>query len=166
MAHNLKTPGIIRAGFEYQDLVAIDTLLDYYRNPERYQWVQVESTDPAFKAVDDVVACLADGKFEVTQVKFAADPDNENTSLNWNWLLTHKARGKSLLRHWSDAVGPLVVSGQLAAARLPDILPADLCEICTDKSGLVVSLSQQLTPRQKLEVLTAESPITKLSRQY
>ena len=118
MAHNLKTPGIIRAGFEYQDLVAIETLLDYYRDPDRYQWVQVESTDPIFKAVDDVVACLADGSFEVTQVKFAADPDNPDSSLSWDWLLTHKARGKSLLRHWSDAVGPLVVSGLLATARL------------------------------------------------
>ncbi|WP_343792981.1 ATP-binding protein [Brevundimonas kwangchunensis] len=98
--------------------MATETLLNYYREPDRYQWVQVESTDPAFKAVDDVVACRQDGRFEVTQVKFAADPDNPDTSLCWEWLLTHKARGKSLLRHWSDSVAPLVTDGRLAFARL------------------------------------------------
>jgi hypothetical protein len=82
MGHNYKPTAITRVGFAYQDLVAAGTLLDFYRNPKKYSWVQVEASDPSFRAVDDVVACLADGRFEVTQVKFAVDPENPKTALD------------------------------------------------------------------------------------
>jgi hypothetical protein len=86
MQHKYKLTSITRVGFEYQDLVAIQTLIDFYREPTKYRWVQVEASDPSFRAVDDVVACLADGRFELTQVKFAVDPNNPKTALDWSWL--------------------------------------------------------------------------------
>lgn len=118
MGHNYKPTTITRIGFEYQDLVAIETLLAFYRDPARYQWVEIEASDPSFKAVDDVVACLADGRYELTQVKFAVDPDNPDTVLNWDWLLAKKPKGKSLLQCWSDGVAPHVAAGRLATAQL------------------------------------------------
>jgi hypothetical protein len=118
MGHNYKPTTITRVGFEYQDLVAIETLLAFYRDPARYQWVEIEASDPSFKAVDDVVACLADGRYELTQVKFAVDPDNPDTALDWDWLLAKKPKGKSLLQRWSDGVAPHVAAGKLATAQL------------------------------------------------
>lgn len=71
-----------------------------------------------FRAVDDVVACRADGRLELTQVKFAVDPDNPATALNWDWLLTKKPKGKSLLQHWAGPVTAHANSGLLASASL------------------------------------------------
>lgn len=118
MGHNYKPTAITRVGFAYQDLVAAETLLDFYRNPKKYSWVQVEASDPSFRAVDDVVACLADGRFEVTQVKFAVDPENPKTALDWEWLLGAKPRGKSFLQHWAVPVLKILNDGCLANARL------------------------------------------------
>lgn len=45
---------------------------------------------------------------------------------------------------------PLIGSNSHCCAnRVADILPSDLCEISSSKSGLVVSLSQELAARQK-----------------
>ncbi|RIV80218.1 hypothetical protein [Pelagerythrobacter aerophilus] len=118
MRHNYKPKAITRVGFAYQDLVAAETLLEFYRYPNKYQWVQVEASDPSFRAVDDVVACRADGRFELTQVKFAVDPDNPTTALDWDWLLAKKPKGKSLLQHWAGPVTAHANSGLLASASL------------------------------------------------
>lgn len=118
MGHNYKPTAITRVGFAYQDLVAAETLLDFYRNPQKYSWVQVEASDQSFRAVDDVVACLADGRFEVTQVKFAVDPNNPKTALDWEWLLAAKPTGRSLLQHWAAPVLKILDDGLLANARL------------------------------------------------
>jgi len=118
MGHNYKPTAITRIGFAYQDLIAAESLLDFYRDPKRYQWVQVEASDPSFRAVDDVVACRADGRFELTQVKFAVDPDNPTTALDWEWLLAKKPKGKSLLQHWAGPVTTHVDAGLLASACL------------------------------------------------
>ncbi|UES60242.1 NACHT domain-containing protein (plasmid) [Roseibium aggregatum] len=118
MGHNYKSTAITRVGFVYQDLVAAETLLDFYRNPQKYSWVEVEASDPTFRAVDDVVACLADGRFEVTQVKFAVDPNNPKTALDWEWLLGAKPKGKSLLQHWAEPVLKILDDGLLANACL------------------------------------------------
>ena len=37
--HDFKTPGLIRAGFQYQDLVAIEILINFYRRRNLYAWV-------------------------------------------------------------------------------------------------------------------------------
>ncbi|WP_052748110.1 ATP-binding protein [Brevundimonas diminuta] len=58
------------------------------------------------------------GRYELTQVKFAVDPDNPDTALDWDWLLARKPRGKSLLQRWSDGVAPHVTAGKLATAQL------------------------------------------------
>jgi hypothetical protein len=81
----LKRAGIPRAAFEYQDLIGIEVLIDFFRDPGRYQWVELDSEDRSAGYLDDVVALRADGKYEYTQVKFTVDP--ERYALSWDWLL-------------------------------------------------------------------------------
>lgn len=113
-----KTAGSIRAGFEYQDLVAIETLIDFYRDRTRYAWVKVEAEDKGFRAIDDVVACRPDGRYELTQVKFAVDPQNDRTPLGWEWLLVKKPRGTSMLQKWFATTLAHHRAGTLASAKL------------------------------------------------
>ena len=116
--HDYKTPGIIRAGFQYQDLVAIETLIDFYRARGRYEWVQLDAEDHAFQSVDDIVACRPDGRYELTQVKFTPDPDARRNALSWAWLTKARAHGKSLLQKWAETTLRHDSCGTLATAAL------------------------------------------------
>mgnify|MGYP002525483506 CR=1 FL=1 len=116
--HNFKVPGLIRAGFQYQDLVAIETLIDFYRDPQRYDWVKLDAEDRAYRSIDDVVACRADGLYELTQVKFAADPAAATSRLSWEWLLEHRPKGRSLLQKWAATTAEHRAAGTLARAVL------------------------------------------------
>ena len=43
--HDFKKTGLLRAGFQYQDLVAIEVLIDFYKQRNLYAWVQLEAED-------------------------------------------------------------------------------------------------------------------------
>lgn len=118
LGHAYKTAGIPRAGFDYQDLIGIEVLVGFYRDPRRYAWVRVEASDATFKAIDDVVACRPDGRYELVQVKFTPDPDNSNTALDWAWLTARKGKGRSLLQKWADTTLRHLDAGTLARAIL------------------------------------------------
>lgn len=113
-----KRPGIIRAGFRYQDLVAIEVLVRFYRDRGLYQWVELDSEDPQFGGIDDIVACCPDGRFDLLQVKFTPDPSALAAALNWDWLLAHRPKGTSLLQKWSATVARHTAAGGLASAAL------------------------------------------------
>ena len=98
--HDFKKTGLLRAGFQYQDLVAIEILIEFYRQRNLYDWVQLEAEDSNFRSIEDVVACRSDGRYELTQVKFTADPMAH--SLNWEWLTARKGSGTSLLQKWAN----------------------------------------------------------------
>jgi NACHT domain len=110
----LKIAGIIRAAFEYQDLIGIEVLIDFFRNPARYAWVELESEDR--EHLDDVVALRKDGKFEYTQVKFTVDPGRYQ--LSWDWLLESRAHGTSRLRKWANSLSTYGRSGGIGRAEL------------------------------------------------
>ena len=116
--HKLKRVGLLRAGFQYQDLIAIDTLIDFYRHSDRYLWVQIEAEDRSFRSIEDVVACRPDGLYELTQVKFTADPDLEANRLSWRWLTSKTRFGKSLLEKWAPTTLHHIQNNTLASARL------------------------------------------------
>jgi hypothetical protein len=113
---SIKSAAITRAGFAYQDLVGIEILIEYYRDPERYQWVQLESEDGEFGALDDVVAALPNGTFELTQVKFTPRPDTY--PLSWNWLLEKTPKGTSRLHKWAKSLKAVALCGQVKSACL------------------------------------------------
>lgn len=81
--HDYKTPGLIRAGFEYQDLVAIETLIDFSRNNTLCQWIKIDADDEEFRSIEDVVACTPEGTHDLTQVKFTADPAAAVAAMGW-----------------------------------------------------------------------------------
>ena len=123
--HDFKTPGLIRAGFEYQDLVAVDILINFYRQRGLYAWVQLDAEEQVFRSVEDVVACTPDGRYELTQVKFTADPDASANSLSWAWLTANGGARKSLLQKWAETTLRHKEAGTLARAvlktdRVPD----------------------------------------------
>ena len=119
VGHDYKTPGLIRAGFQYQDLVAIEILINFYRQRNLYAWVQLEAEDGAFRSIEDVVACTPDGLYELTQVKFTANPSAQANHLSWKWLTENGgARKKSLLQKWAKTTLRHKKAGTFARAAL------------------------------------------------
>lgn len=115
-AHVFKIPGIIRSGFEYQDLIGLELLVAFFRDPEKYLWVELESEDPAVGYLDDIVAARPDQTFELCQVKFTPDP--ETYFLDWEWLLQKKPRGTSFLRKWYYSIERVSDLGQIHSVQL------------------------------------------------
>lgn len=113
---NIKHTAITRAGFEYQDLAGIEILIRQYRDPELYAWVQLESDDANYGALDDVVAARKDGSYEFVQVKFTVDPDRYE--LDWDWLLAKTPKGTSMLEKWAKALARVAAMGPIHSARL------------------------------------------------
>lgn len=114
--HSFKTPGILRSGFEYQDLIGIELLIGFFRDPTKYLWVELESENESVGYLDDVVAARSDGSFEVNQVKFTI-----NTSkyfLDWNWLLEKRPNGTSFLKKWSESIKRVAELGPIHSAQL------------------------------------------------
>ena len=124
--HDFKRTGAVRGGFEYQDLVAVEVLINFLRDQDLYEWVQVEAEDAAYQAIDDVVACRKDGQLELTQVKFTPDPLHPDRGLSWEWLTRRKPAGTSLLQKWAKTALAYKRDGRLAQAmlktdRVPDL---------------------------------------------
>ena len=129
--HDYKTPGLLRAGFQYQDLVAIEILINFYRQRGLYDWVQLEAEDQDFRSVEDVVARRPDGCYELTQVKFTADPEASANSLSWAWLTERSGSRKSLLQKWAPTTLHHQAAGTLACAALKtDRIPAASFKQC------------------------------------
>ena len=114
-----KGVGPLRAGFLYQDLVAIEVLIDFYRDRNLYKWVELEAEDSEFRSIEDVVACRPDGLYELIQVKFTVDPDAPANRLSWTWLTRIDGRNRrSLLQKWAATTLRHKKAGTLAWAAL------------------------------------------------
>jgi len=117
----IKSTQLTRLGYEYQDLVCIRILVDWYHVREKYQWVKVECTslpDAKVSSLDDVVALRADGKYELTQVKFTIDAQREDLALSFDWLTYRKGNGTSLIQKWSKDLADAVEKNLLGKAEL------------------------------------------------
>jgi hypothetical protein len=114
--NQIKTAGIPRTGFEYQDLIGIEVMLKFYRNPDLFDWIKLEADDPQVGKLDDVVAARKDGSFELMQVKFTVD--TQKYLLDWDWLLKKKKKGTSLLQKWSHALTTTKSLGSIRSAKL------------------------------------------------
>ena len=94
--------GTRRSGDDYQDIVALETMVDFLEHEERYLWIRVEADDMFF--LDDVIAKRADGSFELKQVKYSMHPDRQRDFWTWE-KLTEKENGKkSLIEKWAFSV--------------------------------------------------------------
>ena len=134
----LKRTGFLRAGFQYQDLVAIEILIDFYANRNLYDWVELDADDGRFQSIDDVVARRPDGLYELTQVKFAADPDAEASKLSWSWLTKRSGEGRSWLQKWAKNTLAHARAAKLAKAALKtDRIPDEEFAGCLDCSKVI-----------------------------
>ncbi len=94
--------GAIRAGFEFQDTVALRFAIEMLEHPDRYQWMMVEES--SFGFLDDIVLMRADGSIEAYQAKFSTNPDDPDDPYSFEDLL-HQPKGTkgpkdSLLQKW------------------------------------------------------------------
>lgn len=111
--------GARRAGDDYQDIVALEILVELLEHPTRYQWIRVEADDAG--SLDDVVAQRNDGSFVAKQVKFSTAPESEKDVLTWDKLLRKKEsrRGEllpSLLEKWASSMEQLNKQGAVHEA--------------------------------------------------
>lgn len=120
--HNIKKAAITREGFEYQDCLGMEFLIEMYIDPDLYEWVQLDSEDLQFQHVDDIVAKRkADGKFVCRQVKFRVDPERDDLTLSFEWLTEIKGktdRSSSLLQKWAKRVLPMLEKDEVFDAKL------------------------------------------------
>jgi len=94
--------GTRRLGDDYQDLVAVETLIDWLEHEKKYLWVKVEADTVG--SLDDVVAELADGTIVVRQVKFSTDTENPNDPWKWSDLLENTSSTTPLLKKWAESL--------------------------------------------------------------
>jgi hypothetical protein len=130
----LTRSGTRRLGDDYQDVVALDVLLDWLEHTSRYRWVRVEADDAG--ALDDVAALRGDGTLVLRQVKFSTDPESKDDPWSWERLLQRPAGkggspGQSLLQKWADSLdrassqGPMLEAAVLSNRRpAPDLASA------------------------------------------
>jgi len=88
--------GTRRLGDDYQDMVALEWLVEMLEHPDRYEWVRVEADDAGI--LDDVMAKTANGRLVASQVKYSTDPDRDDDPLTWDRLLQSRTSqtGKTL----------------------------------------------------------------------
>ena len=127
MLSSITRTGARRRGDDYQDIVALDLVVEMMEHPERYQWIRVEATEMGF--LDDVVALRKDERYLCWQVKYANHPDDPKHALTWEMLLEQKpgAGGhpkRSLLMKWSDSLKEIRSQGNVCEAALITNRPA------------------------------------------
>src|SRR3546814_15111530 len=57
----IKPTAIPRAGYDYQDLVGIELLIRFFRDPDLFQGVTLKSDDPETRSLAYVAALPSDG---------------------------------------------------------------------------------------------------------
>src|SRR5260221_2543211 len=93
--------GARRHGDDFQDVIALELLVDWLEHPQLYDWVEVEADDAG--SLDDIKATKG-RTVVVRQVKYSVHPDKDDDAWDWKALLSKKTpRSKSLLQKWADS---------------------------------------------------------------
>jgi hypothetical protein len=116
----IKPSQLTRVGYAYQDLVCISTLINWFHDPEKYQWMSIEGNQGLdhVKSLDDVICFTASGEYELYQVKFTIDSERDDLRLDFDWLLKKKNKGTSLIEKWSSDIEKFGSSNTIAIAKL------------------------------------------------
>jgi hypothetical protein len=106
--------GARRAGDEYQDIIALELIVEWLEHPDRYVWMQFESSEAGF--LDDIVALRSDNTRLARQVKFSTDPTDKDDTWDWDNLLELRQGAKnkplpSLFQKWATSFHDLDNSG-------------------------------------------------------
>ncbi|HGG8815998.1 ATP-binding protein [Enterobacter hormaechei subsp. hoffmannii] len=116
----IKPSQLTRVGYTYQDLMCIRTLINWFHDPEKYQWISIEGNQGLehVKSLDDVICFTASGEYELYQVKFTIDSERDDLHLDFDWLLKKKDKGTSLIEKWSADIEKFGSSSTIAIAKL------------------------------------------------
>ena len=112
--------GIRRSGDDYQDLCALELIIEMLEHPERYQWIKVEADGAG--VLDDVLALKEDNSYVARQVKYAGHPEEDSDALTWDKLLAELNQngktGDSLLFRWFSSWQQLRAKATISEASL------------------------------------------------
>lgn len=137
----IKRTAIPLSGYVYQNLVGLDLLCDWLDDPGLYDWVQFEADhDEAPQGLDDVVAQRRDGTLVLLQVKFTVNAQDAKNALTWEWLLTRRPRGRSLLQKWCDGLFGLAAERVHTTALVTNRIPSREFEAMIEATTLKVKL--------------------------
>ncbi|CAK3008346.1 NACHT domain protein [Vibrio crassostreae] len=116
----IKPSQLTRVGYTYQDLMCIRMLINWYHEPEKYQWMSIEDNQGlgGVKSLDDVICFTASGEYELYQVKFTIDSTRDDLRLDFDWLLKKKPKGTSLIEKWSADLERFGDSNVISIAKL------------------------------------------------
>lgn len=116
----IKSSQLTRAGYTYQDLMCIRMLINWFHDPEKYQWMSIEGNKELgnIKSLDDVICFTASGEYELYQVKFTIDSDRDDLRLDFDWLLKKRPKGTSLIEKWSTDLEMFGDSNVISIAKL------------------------------------------------
>jgi AAA ATPase-like protein len=151
LTSHLRQGGSRRSGDAYQDVVALEVLVEWLEHPDRYRGVRLEDDEAG--SLDDVVAFRSDGSVKAVQVKFSVHPDLESDEWDWADLLDDRPsqaktgkrpRLPGLWQKWAGSftdlsaahgsVDAVVVSNRRAAPSLASAL-TDTGRIDPDRVG-------------------------------
>jgi hypothetical protein len=134
--------GTRRLGDDYQDVVALEVLVDWLEHSDRYKWVRVEADDAG--ALDDVIALKSNGALVVRQVKYSTDAEADEDRLTWNTLLERKEAksGKttqSLLQKWAFSLDAVSTQAEnVDAAAVSNRRPSPEIEAVLSQDGAII----------------------------
>lgn len=135
----IKRTAIPLSGYVYQNLVGLGLLCDWLDDPGLYDWVQFEADhEEVPQGLDDIVAQRRDGTFILLQVKFTVNAQDAGNALTWDWLLTRRPRGRSLLQKWCDGLLKIAAERVHTAALVTNRVPSREFEATIDMSSLKV----------------------------
>lgn len=137
----IKRTAIPLSGYMYQNLVGLGLLCDWLDDPGLYDWVQFEADhDEVPQGLDDIVAQRRDGTLVLLQVKFTVNAQDVGNALTWDWLLTRRPRGRSLLQKWCDGLFEIAAERVHTAALVTNRVPSREFEATINVSSLKVAL--------------------------
>lgn len=128
--------GIRRSGDDYQDIIALETMVDFLEHREKYRWIRVEADDKGF--LDDVVALRNDGSFEVKQVKFSGYPKRQSDVWTWAKLIEKEDGKKSLIEKWANSVEIIKKQGRIFKASVESNRRSEEIKRTLDASNHVI----------------------------
>lgn len=146
--------GTRRLGDDYQDMVALEWLVEMLEHPDRYEWVRVEADDAGI--LDDVVAKTANGRLVARQVKYSTDPDRDDDLLTWDGLLRSRTSqtGRtlpSLLVRLLESWEALSKAGEVEAELVSNRRAAPDVQQALDPGGRVVF--DQIPDEWRVEII-------------
>jgi hypothetical protein len=128
--------GTRRFGDDYQDIVALETIVDFLEHKYQYQYILVEATSKG--SLDDVVSVKKDGSFELKQVKFSGYPDTEGDAWTWEKLTEKDYGEKSLIEKWASSFELVKKQGKIFKASVESNRRSDEIQGTLDRDNHVI----------------------------